>query len=165
MAGLVFTKHLIICGVLWWVLAAGTPNSWVVGIPTIVAAAIVLSWLSSSEHPRWSPAGLLRFIPYFIRATVHGGVDVARRALSRRMRLNPGLLRYELRIAPGAARVFFVNTVSLLPGTLSADLREDCLWVHVIDSSQANDTHLRLLEDRVADLFALAPATDPEDTV
>lgn len=81
------------------------------------------------------------------------------------MRLNPGLLRYELRIAPGTARVFFVNTVSLLPGTLSADLREDCLWVHVIDASQENYAHLRLLEDRVADLFALGPVTDPKEAL
>lgn len=165
MAGISFTKHLVLCGVLWWVLAEGTPGSWIVGIPTIVAAAIVSSWLSSSAQARCSPTGLIRFIPYFIRATIHGGLDVARRALSRRMRLNPGLLRYELRIAPGTARVFFVNTVSLLPGTLSADLREDCLWVHVIDASQENYAHLRLLEDRVADLFALGPVTDPKEAL
>jgi multicomponent Na+:H+ antiporter subunit E len=124
-----------------------------------------MSWLSRGERTRWSPAGLFRFVPYFIRTTIHGGVDVSRRALSPRMRLEPGLLRYDLRLVTGTARVFFVNSVSLLPGTLSADLRGDCLWVHVIDLSQANHEQLRRLEERVAGLFALGPIGKPMDTV
>jgi multicomponent Na+:H+ antiporter subunit E len=51
------------------------------------------------------------------------------------------------------ARVFFVDGISLLPGTLSADLRDGVLLVHALDTKDAVSASLRRLEERVADLF------------
>ena len=47
------------------------------------------------------------------------------------------------------------NTVTLLPGTLSADLRGQILVVHVLDARGPAAERLALLERRVADLFGL----------
>jgi multicomponent Na+:H+ antiporter subunit E len=69
------------------------------------------------------------------------------------MRIDPGFVRYPLRLENPSARVFFVNGISLLPGTLSADLRADVIHVHVLDLRSDTLTGLRRLEHRVADLF------------
>jgi multicomponent Na+:H+ antiporter subunit E len=52
-----------------------------------------------------------------------------------------------------SARVFFVNLVSLVPGTLSADIRGDRLLVHTLGSSQDTATELGRMERYVAEIF------------
>ncbi len=47
------------------------------------------------------------------------------------------------------------NTVSLLPGTLSVELGEEFLRVHVLDETGAINEELNLLENRLADIFGL----------
>lgn len=47
------------------------------------------------------------------------------------------------------------NTVSLLPGTLSVELEEEILRIHVLDETGAIDVELNVLENRLADIFGL----------
>jgi len=47
------------------------------------------------------------------------------------------------------------NTVSLLPGTLSVELDEEILRVHVLDETGAINEELNLLENRLANIFGL----------
>ncbi len=139
---------------LWWVLTGGDRHSWFIGGLT-VGLALLVSTIIPAPHRtlRFSPAGLLRFIPYFLLQSLCGGIDVARRAYSPRLPLDPALIHYPLQLPPGGARIFLLNTVSLLPGTLSADLIDDTLAVHLLD--QQRDPQLQQLEQRVAGLFSL----------
>jgi len=45
------------------------------------------------------------------------------------------------------------NAVSLLPGTLSVELDEDILRVHVLDETSAINEELNMLENHLADIF------------
>ena len=47
------------------------------------------------------------------------------------------------------------NTVSLLPGTLSAELNDDYLRVHVLDHTGTFALELRVIEEHVANVFDL----------
>ncbi len=138
---------------LWWVLTLGEPTSWIVGIPAVVAA----TWVSAGlfpEHPwRWQVRGAVWFIGYFGWQSIIGGFDVAWRALHPQLPLNPDFYAYRLRLPGGPAQTFFVNSVSLLPGTLSATAQADQLTVHVLNTSQPIANQLGRLEDRVASLF------------
>lgn len=146
---------LLVYLVVWWILTGGNRSSWLIG-----GFAIALALLASTTIPapplslRFSPAGLLRFIPYFVVQSIIGGIDVARRAFSPRLPLDPTLIHYPLQLPPGGARIFLLNTVSLLPGTLSADLQDDTLTVHLLD--QQRDPQLQQLEHQVAGLFGIS---------
>jgi multicomponent Na+:H+ antiporter subunit E len=99
---------------------------------------------------------MARFLPFFLWQSLRGGIDVARRALHPRLPLAPLLLDYPLRLPDGPACTFLANTVSLLPGTLSADLENGCLTVHVLDGSQPDvSAELQSLEALIADLFGV----------
>lgn len=143
------------CLLLWWVLSGGRASSWIIGVPTIALALWVMG--AAPQPHRWqlSFAGLLRFIPYFILQSVRGGIDVARRAYSPRLPLDPQMIDFPLHLPPGPAQIFFLNSVSLLPGTLSADLCGTTLKVHVLDYKV--DPQLDQLETRVARLFKCPP--------
>jgi multicomponent Na+:H+ antiporter subunit E len=74
--------------------------------------------------------------------------------LAPRMRIHPGFgcYRTELKIAP--ARTFFTNCVSLLPGTLAADIQDEWIEVHVLNIKSNLNSELVRLEHIVARLFA-----------
>lgn len=147
---------------IWWALAEGSWYSPVLATTAIAAATAASLRLVPPGSWRWRPTGLLRFVPFFLRQSILGGVDVARRALDPRLPIAPGFLSYRFRLPPGPARVFFANTLSLLPGTLSTQLGADALRVHVLDLHRPVRRNAAELEARVADLFgvALARATD-----
>lgn len=144
---------LLLLAGAWWVLTEGEP-AWGIGLPVVFLAGAAAWYVRAPGRLRVSFAGALRFVPYFVRQSLWGGLDVARRALDPRMPLDPALLVYRLRLPPGPARVFLADIVSLLPGTLSAELAGDRLRLHVLDRAPA-PAAVRTLEERVADLFGL----------
>ncbi|MBD1401224.1 Na+/H+ antiporter subunit E [Pelovirga terrestris] len=139
------------CLFLWWVLTGGRASSWLIGLPTIALALWVMNRFPQAPFWPISVAGLLRFIPYFLLQSVRGGVDVARRAYSPTLPLDPEIIEFPLTLPAGRPQMFFLNSVSLLPGTLSADLNGTTLKVHVLDRKV--DPQLGQLENRVAQLF------------
>lgn len=140
--------------VLWWLLSEGQLGAWWVGIPAVLLATLV-SLLMVPRMTIRIPA-LLRFIPFFLRHSLAGGLDVAGRALHPRLPITPVLVNYSLKLPGGLPRVVMINMVSLLPGTLSAQIDNDDLRVHALDGDSDITLTLEVLERRVAELFALA---------
>ena len=155
-ASLAFRTALF--ALLWWILTEGATNSWLVGAPVVLLAVLASEVLLPGVS--WSLPGAVRFVPFFLWHSLHGGVDVARRALHPRLPISPELFDYRWRLPPGLPRVFMANTVSLLPGTLSAELDEEYLRVHVLDLTGTFATGLAVVEARVARLFGLSLVAD-----
>jgi multicomponent Na+:H+ antiporter subunit E len=148
-----WARRIALFAVLWWILTDGAVGSWLIGAPVVMLAA----WLSRTS---WADAplsllGLARFVPYFAYQSVVGAADVAMRALQPDMPLYPGVVRHRLRLPPGAPRVALANVVSMLAGTLSADLDDDELVIHALDARK--DLHAMVidLEPRIAAVFGL----------
>ncbi|HBH35691.1 MAG TPA: cation transporter [Gammaproteobacteria bacterium] len=148
-----FCFRTLLFALLWWILTQGAINSWLVGAPVVVLAVLASGALLPPIS--WSLPGIARFIPFFLWRSLYGGVDVARRALNPRLPISPLLFDYRWRLPPGLPRVFMANTVSLLPGTLSAELDKEHLRVHVLDQSGDFISELSVVEARVAKLFGL----------
>ncbi len=148
-------SRFCVLAALWYVLTDGQEASWGVGIPTLIAGTYASLLLRSPHAWRWRLVGLARFLPVFFWLSWRGGFDVARRALHPQCPLAPGWLIYPLKLPIGPARIFFANTVSLLPGTLSADLEDDRLTVHILDERFSLLASLQSLESLVAGLFGL----------
>ena len=141
---------------VWFILTGNETSSWVLGLPAVILAVYLSLYLSYSSFCSLSLFGALSFIPFFLRQSTQGGIDVMRRALSSRRAINPGLVHYSTFLPEGAPRTFFINTISLLPGTLSADLQEDDIVVHTIDKNLSIWANIQSLEFRIALLFGVA---------
>ena len=152
-----FAVTLVLAALLWWVLAEGqgfsSPLSWL----AVLGAACSTLVLPVSRPFRLSPAALPRFAAFFLRASIMGGVDVARRALSPSMHLEPGFVRYTTSLPHGAALTFFMAVISLLPGTLSVRLQGRLLTVHVLDTGLPIRESLEALETHVSRVFIMGP--------
>jgi multicomponent Na+:H+ antiporter subunit E len=143
----------LLFSLIWWILADGSVGSWLVGVPAVLLALICSVALLPTVHFRW--IAFFRFVPFFLVRSLMGGVDVAWRAFRPGMPIAPDLIEYPLRLPPGLARVFMADTVSLLPGTISTEIRQNCLKVHVLDGSKDVLPELEAVEQGVARMFGI----------
>ena len=137
-----------------WLLLAG-PASWPVGAAVALAGAAIGAWIAPGEPHPWRPVRLFGFALYFLRASLLGGIDVARRAWRVRVDVAPCFATYRLALPAGQPRTMMIGIVSLLPGTLSAalDASRSELLVHALDAGAL--ASVPELERRVAWLFGL----------
>ncbi|MBK5940189.1 Na+/H+ antiporter subunit E [Halochromatium roseum] len=150
--------------VLWLVIAGPELSSWIIGVPALLFATWSTMTLTGDRHAadrtpyrsRLRLGGLLRFLPFFAIESVRGGLDVASRVMRPRLRIDPGFQSYQMHLSNPIARVVFLDSISLLPGTLSADLVNDQIEVHALDASHDLSPSLQRLERVVAQLFVEA---------
>jgi multicomponent Na+:H+ antiporter subunit E len=134
--------------------AAGL-DAWVAGVLAVGAALWTL-------HRGAPPAGatlrwthLPALVALFLWQSLAGGVDVARRVLSPRMPLQPGLVVLRLALPDEGARVLLALLVSLMPGTLAARLEGSTLTLHALDLRLPVEAETRRIERRIAGLYGL----------
>lgn len=151
-----FVLAVVLLALIWGVLTEFRVDAWVFGVPAVLAGAALVLLMPARPGWRLSPAGLLGFMLWFAVQSVRGAADVARRAMLPDMALRPGFRRYRPRLPQGAPRVLFLNSITLLPGTLSAEIAGDGVVVHMLDTRADLDAELGALEARVAAMFGLA---------
>ena len=133
---------------IWWILTDGVASSWWIGLPAVILAVTASRVLVAPAAFLWFE--LLKFVPFFFWHSLLGGVDVARRVFQPKMPIAPDLIEYPLRLPPGLSQVIMSNTVSLLPGTLIAELDRNVLKVHLLNRSKDSLAELEAVEERIA---------------
>lgn len=151
-----FLSMAVVLLVIWAALTDFRPDALVFGLPAVLAGAGLVFLMPASPRWRLRLRGAPGFVLWFVAQSVRGAVDVAWRAFAPQMPLRPGFRRYPMALPAGAPRVLFLNTVTLLPGTLSAELAGDAVIVHMLDTRADLGADLTALEARVAALFALS---------
>ena len=142
---------------IWWILTDGTAASWWIGIPAVLLALITSVALLAPVQFNWFE--FARFVPFFLVRSLLGGVDVAWRAFHPGLPIAPEFVEYPLRLPPGLARVFMVNVVSLLPGTMTTEIGQNRLRVHVLDGRKDIFPEFEAVEQGVARMFRISLAT------
>ena len=80
--GLAIGVRLAVFASFWWILAEGTPDSWFLGIPVVLAATVASFRLQPTSVLRLRLASALYLGLFFMTRSLAAGVDVACRAVS-----------------------------------------------------------------------------------
>ena len=144
--------HPLLSVTLWlfWLLLNNTLAAGHVVLGLVLAILIPL--LSSSFWPERvkisAPVTLLKFLLMVIWDIVIANIVVAKLILSSNDRLKPAFMSIELDIQTSLGISILSNTISLTPGTVSCDLREDrqCLLVHALHVDDVADTVNKIKE-------------------
>jgi multicomponent Na+:H+ antiporter subunit E len=122
----------------WLMISGWAPADLPVGLAAVVGATWVsLRFLPPIGPPRYRFAAIASLAASFLRQSVVSGTDVAWRALSPSLKLEPGLVVCPLRLPAGGKRSAFCALSSLMPGTLPTGTDEQgALLVHCLDMSQ-----------------------------
>lgn len=144
----------------WLLLTHGDPASLVIAVPVIAAALYAAQRLCQARASTMSVAGVLRFVPFFLVESLRGGWNVAVATLSPRMPVEPAMMDYSIGLDDERSMLLFANCVSLLPGTLAADLDGRRLKVHVLRDAATARVELTRLEGYIAHIFPAAAARE-----
>lgn len=147
------TVRLLLFLFIWWVLTDGDVSSWWIGLPAVILSTIVSIRLLPPVSILY--LRLVGFIPLFLVYSFKGAVDVALRVFHPRLPISPGMVEYRLNLPYGLPRVFMVNLVNLIPGTLTVQLEENVLAIHLMDIRDDFKAELIALEKQVASIFGL----------
>lgn len=83
------------------------------------------------------PWKLLKFfviyLPVFIYKLILSNLDIARRVLSPKIPLNPGIVKIKTELKGDFGKLTLANSITLTPGTLSIDYDDEGLYVHMVD--------------------------------
>jgi multicomponent Na+:H+ antiporter subunit E len=148
----------LVFSLIWWVLTNGDASSWWIGVPAVVLAVMASIALIPPVSLVWSAC--FRFVPFFLARSLMGGIDVAWRVFHPRLPIAPDLIEYTLRLPPGMAQVIMVNTLSVLPGTLSVELGQSVVKMHVLDVGSDFKSEIVAIEQHVARMLGLCRNLD-----
>ncbi len=139
---------------LLWLVLDGV-GDWLIGLLFAACAAGLAGWLGRTGTARWKPLHMPGFAAFFVYESLRGGVDVAWRSLHPRLPVRPEFLEHEIALPQGQPSTLLISVISLLPGTLSAELlrREHVLVVHSL--SPGGRFAVQRLERRIARLYGL----------
>lgn len=140
---------------LWCILVEGSIDNWGVGAITTVLAVVASFAVLPVGAIRFSPAGLILFLVFFMSQSFQAGVRVALLALRPRLDIRPGIQTVSLRLPEGVGRVVLINTLNLLPGTLVLNLSANDLQLHILDMRGSIEGEVRIAETRVANMLGL----------
>lgn len=76
---------------------------------------------------------LLAYIPVFAYMCLKSNIDVALRVLSPGLQIKPGIVKIRTNLKSEIARVFLANSITLTPGTMTVEIKDDVLYIHWIE--------------------------------
>ncbi|SFE16702.1 Na+/H+ antiporter subunit E [Nitrosomonas sp. Nm166] len=147
--------RIVLLIAVWWILTQGSTSSWGVGLISIPLALVVSLILLPPGFSRFSFIGLFIFLIRFLGQSLKSGIQVALMAIRLDLDLHPNILIISLRLPEGLGRVILVNTLNLLPGTLSVNLTTSNLYLHVLDERQPVEAQVRDIEEQIAHMLCM----------
>ena len=73
------------------------------------------------------------YVVVFLIEMIKSNLDVARRVLSPQLPINPGIIEVKTKLTSQMGRMILANSITLTPGTLTVDIKDDRIFIHWID--------------------------------
>ncbi len=84
------------------------------------------------KHIVW----FIAYIPYLTWKIIQANLDVAKRVLNPKMPISPGFIKVKCTSRDDLIKLMLSNSITLTPGTLTIEVKDDYLVVHTIDETE-----------------------------
>lgn len=95
----------------------------------------------------------IKYIPWLLYQIVLSNIHVASLVLNPKMPIDPQLIRFKAKLKKNISVVIFANSITLTPGTITADIKEGEFYVHCISRNVADDLLTGEMENKAAYIF------------
>lgn len=120
-------------------------------IALVVAIASRMDVVDHEGHPyHLHPLRVLHYWGWLLIEIVKSNLDVSKRILMPSMPIEPTLLRVQASQSTELGQVIYANSITLTPGTVSVDLRDNHIEVHALTRETANALRSGEMDRRVA---------------
>lgn len=148
-----FLKALALFG--FWVLLSASFEWMHLALGLIFSFAV--AWLNSGYSPFVPKFGLwfriLLYIPWLFYKIVQSSVHLSKLILHPKLPIAPRLISVDSKLNHHAAVVLFGNSITLTPGTITAEVDRNKLIVHSMDKDLSEDLESKEMETKIAEIF------------
>ncbi|MDY6801372.1 MAG: Na+/H+ antiporter subunit E [Bacteroidota bacterium] len=122
-----------------WLLVNNSFSGQIIIIGIILSAFIALLFgtnLRVFDELKFTPKALgytFIYLMVFLIELIKSNLDVARRVLTPSLPINPGIVKTKTILKSKMGRMILANSITLTPGTLTVDIKDDTLYIHWID--------------------------------
>jgi len=95
----------------------------------------------------------IKYIPWLLWQIILSNIHVAGLVLSPKMPIEPHMIRVKTRLKKDISVVTYANSITLTPGTITADITDGEFYIHCISKKVADDLFTGEMENRVAHIF------------
>jgi multicomponent Na+:H+ antiporter subunit E len=131
-----FWLRLALFCIIWVLLTGWQLSSWSVGGVFIIMASLLSLYLAPQQQTvpgKINPTKLFLFFCYFFIQSLRGGWSTAKLALRPKQKLSPGVIKYPIELVNESHIFTFMQVISLLPGTISAEHNCREVIIHILD--------------------------------
>ncbi len=102
-------------------------------IVSFIIAMLYVKNYPSSDSFRFRPLAYIIYLYTFLKALVLANWDVAKRVIDPKLPINPGIVAIKTNLKEDYKKLMLANSITLTPGTITMDVRDDTLFIHWID--------------------------------
>ncbi len=131
---LLFIDSFILWLLLTWAL--NYQNS-LVGVGVSLLVTLIFGKRFSQRPIKWFEPQryfwlIVLYMPFFTWQCLKANLDVAYRVLHPKMPIEPGIVRVKTKLKSKIGRTVLANSITMTPGTLSVDIKDEYLYIHWI---------------------------------
>ncbi len=120
-----------------------------------VSFSIALLYTKMFEHAKFemiNPYWFFIYILVLIKNLIRANIDITKRVLSKDMRLNPAIVEVKTELKSDWKKLLLANSITLTPGTITLDVKDDILYIHTIECKSTENRELitKEFEDIIA---------------
>lgn len=138
-----------------WVMLSGKFDLYHLGLGFVLS--FLVAWINSGHSPfvpRFHIWGkILVYLPWLFTRIVYSSLHLTKLILHPKLPIHPRLIRYETKLQEPPAVVLLGNSITLTPGTITAEVNGQELLVHAMDEISGEDVTSGRLESKIAEIF------------
>jgi multicomponent Na+:H+ antiporter subunit E len=138
-----------------WVALSGKLNFFhlTLGLGVSLCIAWLNTWPLTGTKISVSWGGVVTYIPWLFSRIFASSIHMARLILDPKLPIDPKLIRHQTTLQNHAAVVLLGNSITLTPGTITAEASPNQLTIHTVDPDSSVDLLSGTLEKKVATVF------------
>jgi multicomponent Na+:H+ antiporter subunit E len=142
-----------------WLLLSQSSSPYYLGLG--LAASIAVARLNRGEERprgpriRWAQAAM--YFPWLLWKILQSGIHVSYLILHPRLPISPRLIHYRSKLPKPLGMVTLGNSITLTPGTITAEVNSNELVIHAIDEKSADDLTSLQMERKLLRIFEIKP--------
>ena len=102
-------------------------------IVSFIIALLYVKNYKSSDKFSFNPIAYIIYLVVFLKNLVLSNWDVARRVIDPKLPINPGIVAIKTNLKKDYKKLMLANSITLTPGTITLDVKDDTLYIHWID--------------------------------
>ena len=128
-----FWSVLLFC--VWLVLSANIQMAnMVVGVVVSFSIALLYTKLfAKDKFEMINPFWFFVYLLVLAKNLITSNLQIAKRVLSKDMKLAPQIVEVKTELKSDWKKLLLANSITLTPGTLTLDIKDDLLEIHVIE--------------------------------